>query len=115
MLLRLLRIHHWTKNLLVFVPLLMGHQWHDVHRVGLAAMAFVAFCFASSATYIFNDTIDLSSDRAHRSKRLRPLAAGDVTQTVATPRSSHGSLQPGHSCIKHERWTRGDLWRRSTS
>jgi 4-hydroxybenzoate polyprenyltransferase len=82
-LLRALRAHHWTKNLLVFVPLLMAHLIHDAARLREAALAFASFCFASSATYIFNDIIDLRHDQLHRSKRRRPLSAGEISLGVA--------------------------------
>ena len=82
-LVRQLRVHHWTKNVLVFVPLLMSHQIHDSRRVLAAVIVFVSFCFASSATYIFNDIIDLQHDRSHRSKNRRPLSAGEISRGVA--------------------------------
>jgi len=82
-LLRSLRAHHWTKNLLVFVPLLMAHRIRDAARLTDAALAFASFCFASSATYIFNDIVDLEHDRAHRSKRRRPLSAGEISRGAA--------------------------------
>ena len=79
LLLRVLRVHHWTKNFLVFIPMLMGHQlrWRP------AAIAFAAFCLASSATYIFNDVVDVEHDRAHRSKRRRPLSANEISRGAA--------------------------------
>ena len=81
--LRALRAHHWTKNLLVFVPLLMSHRVRDVPRLESAALAFIAFCFASSAGYIFNDIIDLEHDRRHRSKHQRPLGSGEISHATA--------------------------------
>jgi len=79
LILRVLRVHHWTKNFLVFIPMLMGHQlrWRP------AVIAFAAFCLASSATYIFNDLIDIEHDRAHRSKRRRPLSANEIAPRSA--------------------------------
>jgi 4-hydroxybenzoate polyprenyltransferase len=81
--LRLLRVHHWTKNLLVFVPLLMAHRTSDSHRLAETTAAFAAFCLASSAIYIFNDIIDRPYDRTHRSKQRRPLAANELSIAVA--------------------------------
>ena len=59
--------------------MLMGHQlrWRP------AAIAFAAFCLASSATYIFNDVVDVEHDRAHRSKRRRPLSANEISRGAA--------------------------------
>src|SRR5437762_14086956 len=83
LILRVLRAHHWTKNLLVFVPLLMAHRVGDVARLRFGALAFLAFCLASSATYIFNDLIDVEHDRAHRSKQRRPLSANQISPRAA--------------------------------
>lgn len=76
-LLRLLRPHQWLKNLLVFLPLLAGHVLQSGNWM-LAAVAFVCFCCVASAGYIFNDLLDVQSDRRHASKRRRPLATGSI-------------------------------------
>lgn len=73
---QLLRVHQWAKNLLVFVPLVTAHQLDNVAGIGHALTAFVALCLVASAVYIANDALDLPFDRAHPSKRFRPLAAG---------------------------------------
>ncbi len=73
---RALRLHQWAKNLLVFVPpVLAGQAWSGAAWL-TAACAFLAFGLTASATYLLNDLHDLDHDRAHRSKRNRPLAAG---------------------------------------
>ena len=46
-------------------------------------LAFIAFCGVSSSVYVLNDIIDVESDRAHKKKRYRPIAAGDVTISQA--------------------------------
>jgi len=71
-----LRVHQWLKNLLVFVPLAAAHQVFLADRLGLAALAFVAFGLCASAVYVLNDLLDLDADRQHPTKRHRPFAAG---------------------------------------
>jgi 4-hydroxybenzoate polyprenyltransferase len=71
-----MRPHQWSKNLLLFLPVLAAHE---PARAGVVALAFLAFCFTASAVYIINDLLDLSSDRAHPRKCRRPFAAGDLT------------------------------------
>lgn len=71
-----LRPHQCAKNLLVFLPLLTAQQWHSGVSLLAALLAFVAFSFAASASYLFNDLLDLSADRAHPRKSRRPLASG---------------------------------------
>ncbi|MEE9405621.1 MAG: UbiA family prenyltransferase [Algisphaera sp.] len=82
-LLKLLRPHQWTKNLLVFVPLVAGHKLGELGLVFFAFLGFLAFCAAASAIYIVNDLVDIESDRVHQTKRKRPLAAGLVRIPVA--------------------------------
>lgn len=74
--LRALRVHQWVKNLLLFVPLLTTFEFTDIYKLGSMVLAFLAFSFAASATYIVNDLWDLDSDRSHPRKRLRPFACG---------------------------------------
>jgi 4-hydroxybenzoate polyprenyltransferase/phosphoserine phosphatase len=80
---RLLRIHQWVKNALVFVPVFAAHRF-DLGSVAQATVAAIAFSLAASSIYILNDLVDLDADRRHRSKRLRPLAAGAVPVWRAT-------------------------------
>ena len=47
------------------------------------AIAFVCFCLAASGTYYLNDALDVDADRMHPTKRLRPVAAGDVSVRTA--------------------------------
>jgi len=81
--LELLRPHQWSKNLLVFVSILAGHQFADPRLLALNVLAFVVFCLAASGGYVLNDIADLRDDRAHPGKRTRPLAADSVSLPVA--------------------------------
>jgi 4-hydroxybenzoate polyprenyltransferase len=76
--LRALRLSHWLKNLLVFVPLLAAHRFYENALLGKALLAFLAFgCFAS-AGYLVNDLLDLQADRYHPRKRFRAFSSGDL-------------------------------------
>jgi 4-hydroxybenzoate polyprenyltransferase/phosphoglycolate phosphatase-like HAD superfamily hydrolase len=76
--LKAVRLHQWAKNVLIFVPLLLAHQWAAGSLAG-AATAFLSFGMCASATYIINDLLDLEADRKHPRKRRRPFAAGDLS------------------------------------
>lgn len=77
--LKLLRTSHWLKNaMLLFPPVLSG----VILQPGVWAQGIIpltAFCFASSATYIFNDIMDRDSDRFHPRKKVRAIAAGRIS------------------------------------
>ncbi len=81
--LRLLRPAQWVKNVFVLAGLAFGNKLLDVQGLLWAGVAFAAFCIASSIVYIINDIADLESDRQHPSKRMRPLASGEVTVSEA--------------------------------
>ena len=74
---KLLRVHQWVKNALVFIPLLMAHQFH-LAALGDALLAFLAFSLCASSVYILNDLVDLQADRAHPTKRARAFASGTI-------------------------------------
>src|SRR5690606_26382724 len=76
--LRMIRVHQWLKNLLLFIPLFAAHQFADGAAWLTVLTAFLAFSFCASAVYVTNDLIDLESDRLHPRKRLRPLAGGII-------------------------------------
>jgi 4-hydroxybenzoate polyprenyltransferase len=80
---RALRPLQWTKNTLLAVPLITGHEVDDPQRLMQLLLAFVAFCAAASATYLVNDLADRSSDQQHPRKKYRPIAAGLVRPPAA--------------------------------
>ncbi|MDE2380485.1 UbiA family prenyltransferase [Bradyrhizobium sp.] len=75
--LRALRVYQYAKNTLVFVPLVTAHQM-SLEALGDALLAFFAFSACASGAYLMNDLLDLVADRAHPTKRHRPLAAGQL-------------------------------------
>ena len=81
--LQALRLHHWSKNLFVFVPILLGHVYDDAAKLLAAAAAFVLLGMVVSAGYLINDIADLDADRQHESKRHRPLASGRISRRAA--------------------------------
>lgn len=78
-LVRAMRPLQWTKNGLVFAALVFDRKFVDPASIGSAIVAFVCFCAASSAGYLINDIQDLERDRYHPTKRLRPVAAGQLS------------------------------------
>ncbi|MFL6020085.1 MAG: decaprenyl-phosphate phosphoribosyltransferase [Gaiellaceae bacterium] len=78
-----LRPRQWTKNLLLFAGIIFAAQLGDVSRWGEAVAAFVAYCAASSASYLVNDVRDAPHDRVHPVKRSRPIARGELSPRLA--------------------------------
>jgi len=95
---QMLRVHQWLKNLLLVMPALAGHDFHDPAMWLPLALAFLSFSLCASAVYIANDLLDLESDRLHPRKKNRPFAAGLVptsTGLVAGPLLMCASLAIG--------------------
>lgn len=76
--LRALRPHQWSKNVLVFVPLLASHQIGNPFLLWSATLAFLAFSLCASSVYLINDLLDLPADRRHARKKHRPFASGAI-------------------------------------
>lgn len=81
---RSMRPAQWTKNLFVFAALIFARRFFSPRDLALTFGAFVVFCVASGAFYIFNDLRDCEEDRAHPKKCLRPIAHGDLGRGPAS-------------------------------
>jgi 4-hydroxybenzoate polyprenyltransferase len=76
----LLRLSHWSKSIFV----LFGFFYTPIHGYFIPALlASLAFCFISSAVYIYNDIHDRKEDRIHPHKKNRPLASKTIALSEA--------------------------------
>lgn len=76
--LKLFRVEQWYKNLMVGVPAVFALKLAEYGVYPRLALGFAALSLASSSVYTFNDIRDLESDKAHPTKRHRPLPSGQV-------------------------------------
>jgi 4-hydroxybenzoate polyprenyltransferase len=81
--LRLLRPHHWTKNLACLAGAFFSGRFVDPGALAGAFWTFAVFCAAASAVYAVNDVLDRDRDRQHPWKRDRPVASGAVGAPAA--------------------------------
>lgn len=85
-----MRPKQWTKNIVVLAAFVFAlgdrHQNIDITDLWTAVKAVLLFCAVSSGIYLVNDVRDVQLDRAHPTKKLRPLAAGEISirTTVGT-------------------------------
>lgn len=77
------RIHHWLKNVLVFVPLALTPQLLTLQTIIECSLGFLILSIVCSGSYLLNDVFDLDADRAHWSKCKRPVASGLISVTSA--------------------------------
>lgn len=80
---RLFRPHQWTKNAFVLVPLLFSGRISEASALASAIEAFLVFCALASSVYAINDARDAAADRAHPTKRTRPVASGAIRHAHA--------------------------------
>ena len=73
------RPHQWSKNILIFVPLILGHALFDPRKLIATAIGFFILCVLASSSYVLNDLSDLNADRRHPRKRYRPFAIGHLS------------------------------------
>lgn len=77
--LRLIRVSHWSKNLLIYVPLIAAHEPFTKNIFSNLFLGFLLLSLTCSFTYIINDLIDLQSDRSNPFKNSRPISSGDIS------------------------------------
>lgn len=75
---KLLRMRHYIKNLIIFAPMFLGGVLFDGNKIKCGMLGFVIFCMGSSAVYIWNDLRDIENDCMHPTKKNRPLASGTI-------------------------------------
>jgi len=71
-----MRPRQWVKNVLVLAAPMAAGSVTQLDVLLPVALAFVVFCMAASGIYLVNDALDVEADRAHPTKRFRPIAAG---------------------------------------
>jgi len=78
-----IRVTQWVKNIVVFAPILFSGFLFVPGYFTKVVWAFVLFCLLSSSIYVFNDIIDIQSDRLHPYKKNRPIASGKIPIELA--------------------------------
>lgn len=81
--LREMRVHHYVKNILLFVALVCSGQILELGQVVRCLWGFGAFCAIASAIYFLNDLRDFEKDRRHPVKCHRPIASGQISPKQA--------------------------------
>ena len=80
---KLMRVHHYIKNILVFAALACSGQFLNYKKLTAAVMGFLSFCMISSVIYIINDIRDKEKDKQHPEKCKRPIASGNISVKAA--------------------------------
>ncbi len=78
-----LRPQQWVKNGFVLIPLVFAEKVFYFPSLLNGLTAFAIFCLLTGGVYLINDLVDLEADRAHPSKKDRPLASGGISPRLA--------------------------------
>lgn len=78
-----MRPKQWLKNGFIFVPLVFDRKLDEVTYLLATAAGFMLMCLVSSSIYLINDLADIEADRAHPTKRFRPLPSGQLSRSLA--------------------------------
>ena len=81
--LKLIRVKHWLKNMLVFLPLFFSMNLFNKNMITNIVISFIIFSFTASVVYIINDIKDIEKDKKHPIKCKRPLASGEISKNKA--------------------------------
>lgn len=76
---KLLRVNHYIKNLLIFLPLFFSENLMNIDKLIMVVSAFLSFSFMASTIYIINDIKDIEKDKKHLTKKNRPIASGEIS------------------------------------
>lgn len=82
MFLRLIRVHQYVKNLVIFFPAFFQMEVFLLKYESFI-YAFLSLCLVSSAGYLINDIHDKNSDKLHKLKKNRPLAKNEISVLTA--------------------------------
>ena len=78
----LLRIKHWIKNVLIFLPMICAKEV-NLDNFLVVLIGFFSFSFTTSFVYIMNDIKDINIDKLHPRKKNRPIANGEISRKRA--------------------------------
>ena len=65
------RPYHAIKNILLFIPLFVGHQYFNTNAIKNSFLGFFIFCLLASSAYLINDLVDLENDKQHLKKQFK--------------------------------------------
>ncbi len=81
--LKLMRVKHYIKNLLIFLPIIFSGKLFFSYKFFVSFFGFISFSLLSSIVYIINDYKDIDKDKKHPVKKFRPLASGVISKNDA--------------------------------
>lgn len=82
-LLKTARPRQWLKNLSLGAALVFSGQLFNLSNFLIISWSIIVFSILTSSIYFINDIVDVSRDRLHPFKKLRPIASGKLPIPLA--------------------------------
>jgi 4-hydroxybenzoate polyprenyltransferase len=82
-LVKAMRPRQWVKNIFIFAPLVFDKKLTNPTDLLTTIAGAILFSLVASAIYLFNDISDVEADRQHPRKKLRPIASGALSVSIA--------------------------------
>ena len=82
-LLKTMRPKQWAKNVFLLAAIVFDRKLTNTDAMFHTLAGVVIFSLVASVVYIINDIADVEADRQHPTKHERPIAAGELSITVA--------------------------------
>lgn len=83
LMMKLIRVKHWVKNLLIFIPIIFNGDLLNIRKLKQVVWGWMIFCLISSVVYIINDLNDYIDDQNNEIKKCRPIASGEISAKTA--------------------------------
>ena len=97
----LMRVHHYIKNILIFMPLIFSGNLTDRRKFTATLLGMIAFSLVTSAVYIINDIRDAEKDRMHPTKKK--MSPHNSAPALLKPLSRHLPLTPATTSVSVKR------------
>jgi 4-hydroxybenzoate polyprenyltransferase len=81
--LKAMRPRQWVKNIIIFAAVVFDRKIGYPSALLATLAGFGLFSLTASAVYLINDIMDVENDRAHETKRHRPIASGALPVPAA--------------------------------
>ena len=78
-----IRPRQWLKNLSLYTGLVFSGWLFWAEKFWTVTAAWLVFSILTSSVYIFNDIVDINSDKNHPFKKFRPIASGQLPVGIA--------------------------------
>ncbi len=94
----LIRVHHYIKNILIFMPLIFSGNLTDRRKFTATLLGMIAFSLVTSAVYIINDIRDAKKTGCIRQRKIAHRIRRSHTVSRSSADGVHSDRSSGTAC-----------------